>query len=66
MTAKALEKILLDDGWYVKNQVGSHRHYKHPSKTGKITIPFHNKDLNIKTAENILKQAGINLKKERV
>ena len=41
MKAKEAEKILLDDGWYFVKQVGSHRHYKHPIKTGKVTIPFH-------------------------
>jgi hypothetical protein len=28
-------------------------------KSGKVTIPRHNGDLNIKTANSILKQAGI-------
>ncbi|MFR6218015.1 MAG: type II toxin-antitoxin system HicA family toxin, partial [Enterocloster bolteae] len=28
MRARELEKMLLEDGWYVKNQKGSHRQYK--------------------------------------
>ena len=49
MDAKELEKILKKDGWTAVKQKGSHRQYKHPTKPGKITIPFHgHKDLNIK------------------
>lgn len=59
MTAKDLEKLLLQDGWYTVGQVGSHRHYKHNEKPGKVTIPIHKGDVNIKTANSILKQAGL-------
>lgn len=31
-------KMLEADGWYFSKQVGSHRQYKHPTKTGKVTI----------------------------
>ena len=60
MDAKELEKILKKDGWTAVKQKGSHRKYKHTTKPGKITIPFHgHKDLNIKTANTILEQAGL-------
>ena len=59
MKSKELERILLKNGWIPVNQVGSHRHYKHPEKPGKITIPIHKGDLKPKTAYSILKQAGI-------
>ena len=59
MRARELEKILLEDGWYFKNQKGSHRQYKHPSKPGKVTIPFHTRDVDKGTADSILKQAGL-------
>ena len=59
MTAKELEKILLKDGWYIKNQKGSHRQYKHPTKAGKVTIPFQSGDVDRGTADSILKQAGL-------
>ena len=49
MTSKDMEKLILADGWVLKNQVGSHRHYIHPIKKGKVTIPFHSKDLTRKT-----------------
>ena len=59
MRAMELEKILLRDGWYVVKQVGSHRHYKHPTKPGKVTIPIHRGDVDKGTAKSILRQAGL-------
>ena len=59
MRARELEKILFEDGWYVKSQKGSHRQYKHPNKPGKVTIPFHNGDVDKRPADSILKQAGL-------
>ena len=59
MRATELEKILLKDGWFFVKQVGSHRHFKHPSKSGKVTIPFHKGDVDKGTANSILKQAGL-------
>ncbi|MCI8583699.1 MAG: type II toxin-antitoxin system HicA family toxin [Dorea sp.] len=54
-----MEKIILADGWILKNQQGSHRHYFHSSKPGKVTIPFHCKDIPKGTENQILKQAGL-------
>ncbi len=54
-----MEKIILSDGWVFKTQNGSHRHYIHPTKPGKVTIPFHAKDLPKGTENSILKQAGL-------
>ncbi len=54
-----MERIILADGWIFKSQTGSHRQYIHPEKSGKVTIPFHTKDLTKKTELSILKQAGL-------
>lgn len=59
---KEMERIILKDGWYVVSQDGSHRQYKHPTKKGKVTIPFHTKDLSKFTELSIYKQAGIERK----
>lgn len=56
---KEMEKIILADGWILKSQEGSHKHYIHPVKSGKVTIPFHGKDLPKGTENSILKQAGL-------
>jgi predicted RNA binding protein YcfA (HicA-like mRNA interferase family) len=59
MKPKELLKQLNKDGWVVKHQVGSHIQLVHPSKAGKVIVPYHNKDLDIKTVNSILKQAGL-------
>lgn len=59
-TAREMEDIILSDGWVFKDQVGSHRHYVHEKKPGKVTIPFHGNQTLGKFVENsILKQAGL-------
>lgn len=59
MTFREVEKILLADGWYFKNARGSHNHYIHPTKKGKITVPNHRGDLDKLTVRTIFRQAGI-------
>lgn len=59
MKFKELEKMLLADGWRLKNSRGSHFNYVHPARPGKVTIPNHPGDLDIKTARSVLKQAGL-------
>lgn len=62
MTAKKLIKLLKSDGWVEKNQRGSHLQMVHPTKNGKVTIPIHGGELDIKTFNSILKQAGLTAK----
>jgi len=59
MTAKEIEKIIIQAGWQHKNTKGSHKQFKHPTIPGKITIPQHKGDLSIDTAKSILVMAGI-------
>lgn len=56
---KEMEKIICSDGWVLKAQVGSHRQYVHPTKKGKVTIPFHSKELSKMVENSILKQAQL-------
>ncbi len=59
MTFRQIEKILINDGWYLKNTKGSHCQYIHQTKRGKVTIPRHKGDIDKKTAKTIFKQAGL-------
>jgi predicted RNA binding protein YcfA (HicA-like mRNA interferase family) len=53
-------KYIESDGWYFYSQTGSHRHFKHPTKKGKTTVPGKLSDpVPIGTAINILKQSGL-------
>ena len=65
LTPKDMERILLADGWYKDSQKGSHRHYKHPTKPGKVTIPFHAKDLKKGIENQILSDAQIPRKNKK-
>ena len=59
MTVREIEKLLLADGWVHKNTKGSHKQFVHPQKPGKITVPQHKGDLDIKTARAILRAVGL-------
>jgi predicted RNA binding protein YcfA (HicA-like mRNA interferase family) len=59
MTSTALIKRLESDGWYEVAQKGSHKQFKHPTKTGKVTVPYPKKDIPLGTLNSILKQAGL-------
>ena len=48
------------DGWYFVTQKGSHRQFKHTTKSGRVTIPGGlGDDLPPGTAKSILTQAGL-------
>lgn len=52
-------KMLMADGWYLKNIQGSHRQFKHPTKKGKVTVNGKESDpLNQFLLNSIWKQAG--------
>ena len=59
MKFREAEKILLADGWIFKNAKGSHYQYVHPTKPGKVTIPYHTGDIAPIIIKAILKQAGL-------
>jgi predicted RNA binding protein YcfA (HicA-like mRNA interferase family) len=53
-------KLIEAEGWYLVAQRGSHRQYKHPSRTGRVTIPGKpSRDLSLGLERSILKQAGL-------
>lgn len=48
------------DGWYLVATRGSHRQFKHPSKSGRVTVPGKpSDDLAPGTLNSILKQAQL-------
>jgi predicted RNA binding protein YcfA (HicA-like mRNA interferase family) len=53
-------KLVEGDGWYLDRTRGSHRQYKHRSKSGLVTIAGKSGDeLAPGTKNSILKQAGL-------
>lgn len=59
MRFREIERIIMADGWKFKTAKGSHNHYIHPVKPGKVTIPNHPGDIAPVIIRSILKQAGI-------
>ena len=62
MPLKVRELLLLieADGWVLLRGRGSHRQFRHPSKSGKVTIAGKVSDtLPPGTEASILKQAGL-------
>jgi len=53
---------LVDVGWFEVAQVGSHKQFKHASKSGRVTVPHPKRDLPVGTLKSIEKQAGIKLR----
>ncbi|MDI6734586.1 MAG: type II toxin-antitoxin system HicA family toxin [bacterium] len=60
MKIRDIIKMIESDNWYLVVTKGSHRQYKHPVKSGRVTIAGHlNDDLAPGTWNSILKQAKL-------
>ena len=58
MKIKAIIKILENDGWYLSRTKGSHRQFKHLTKSGLVTVSGKLSDeIAIGTQMSIFKQA---------
>lgn len=56
---KDIVEMLAADGWYLVGTKGSHRQYKHPTKTGRVTLNGKLSDtLSQELLSCIWKQAG--------
>ncbi len=51
--------LLISDGWYEVNVVGSHHQFKHPFKCGRVTVKHPDKDIPRKTLNSIERQSGL-------
>ncbi|MBV9305802.1 MAG: type II toxin-antitoxin system HicA family toxin [Acidobacteriaceae bacterium] len=56
MKVRDVLKLLEQDGWKLVRTTGIHRHYRHATKPGTVTVPGHpSKDLPIGTLNSVLK-----------
>lgn len=61
MKVREVIRKLLDDGWYLDSQKGSHRQFEHPEKPGKVTVAGRpSTDIPPGTLKSIYQQAGWN------
>ena len=60
MKVREILKLLKQDGWYLVTTEGSHRQFKHPTRSGRVTVSGHpSDDIHPKTLKSILTQAGM-------
>lgn len=60
MKVKALIKVLEGDGWSQVRMKGSHRQFRHPVKSGTVTVAGKPSiDIPLGTLASILRQAGL-------
>ena len=43
--SRKLIRLLEADGWYLIEVRGDHYQYKHPTKSGRVTVPHPKKDI---------------------
>ena len=60
MKVRDVIKLIERDGWRLVVIEGSHRHYKHTTKPGRVTVAGHlREDVHPKTLKSIFTQAGL-------
>lgn len=60
MKVREVIEILESDGWYLARTRGSHRHFKHPTKLGTVTVAGKlSVDVPIGTLKSIWRQAQL-------
>ena len=60
MKIRDIIKLIERDGWYKVGFEGSHRQYKHHTKSGRVTVAGNlNDDIDHGTLHSILKQSGL-------
>jgi predicted RNA binding protein YcfA (HicA-like mRNA interferase family) len=57
--SREIIKLIEANGWYYIGANGSHHYYKHPTKSGKVTVPHPRDSFPPKTQKNILTSAGL-------
>lgn len=62
MESREVIKRLREAGWALVSVEGSHHHFKHPERRGKVTVPHPRKDLRQKTLRNIERASGVELR----
>lgn len=62
MTSRDVISALKADGWYEVNHEGSHKQFKHPTKSGRVTVVHPSREIPLGTLRSIEKQSGLKLR----
>jgi predicted RNA binding protein YcfA (HicA-like mRNA interferase family) len=57
--SRDLIKLLEKAGWRRVATKGNHWQFKHPLKSGRVTVPHPQKDIPVGTVASVLRQAGL-------
>ncbi len=60
--SREIIKRLKSAGWYRVGQTGSHVHFKHPDRTGKVTVVHPAKDTSPGVRRDIERKTGLRLR----
>jgi predicted RNA binding protein YcfA (HicA-like mRNA interferase family) len=58
MNSRQIIKQLEADGWHLVRVKGSHHQFKHPHRSGLVTVKHPDSDIPAGTLHSIKKQAG--------
>jgi predicted RNA binding protein YcfA (HicA-like mRNA interferase family) len=58
-SSREVIQVLEEDGWQEVRVTGSHHHFKHPAKSGVVTVPHPKKQIGKGLLNSILKQAKL-------
>ena len=62
MKSREVIKAIEKGGWFEVRQTGSHKHFRHRTKTGTVTVAHPDSDLAIGTIKSIERQSGVKLR----
>jgi predicted RNA binding protein YcfA (HicA-like mRNA interferase family) len=63
MKPREVVRALEADGWRHVRTTGSHRHFRHPTKPGIVTVAMHAGDLKPRDLFSIERQSGLKLRR---
>ncbi len=58
-SSREVIRMLEGNGWQEVRVTGSHHHFKHPTKSGVVTVPHPKKQIGKGLLNSILKQAKL-------
>jgi predicted RNA binding protein YcfA (HicA-like mRNA interferase family) len=61
MRSRQIIRLLESVGFVKVGQRGSHAQFKHPARTGRVTVPHPHTDVPIGTVKSIERQSGVKL-----
>ena len=62
MNSREVIKALEAEGWFEVAQKGSHKHFRHASKPGRVTVVHPKRDYPMATLRSMEKQSGVKLR----